>query len=155
MIAAARSVYVSPDFSPEAAARVLLEVAAAKGEEARGREQAIVDTLDLPARDADQRVRRAQRGAERDELLAGLEGLEAWYRDLIVVAAGAEGAVIHADRLDDLGEDVAAGASAGAVEASESVRETWRALEEFNLNPSLALEALFVRLSRVLHQVYA
>jgi DNA polymerase-3 subunit delta' len=155
LIAAARSVYVSPDFSPEAAAGVLLVVAAAKGEEARGREQAIVDTLDLPARDADQRVRRAQRGAERDELLAGLEGLEAWYRDLIVVAAGAEGAVIHADRLDDLGEDVAAGASAGAVEASEWVRETWRALEEFNLNPSLALEALFVRLSRVLHPVYA
>ena len=53
--------------------------------------------------------RRAQRGAERDELLAELEGLEAWYRDLVVVAAGAEGAVVHADRLEDLREDVAAG----------------------------------------------
>jgi hypothetical protein len=30
------------------------------------------------------------------------------------------------------------------------VREVWRALEEFNLNPSLALEALFVRLRREL-----
>jgi len=30
------------------------------------------------------------------------------------------------------------------------VRETWRALEEFNLNPTLALEALFVRLHREL-----
>jgi hypothetical protein len=29
------------------------------------------------------------------------------------------------------------------------VREAWRALEEFNLNPSLALEALFVQLRRV------
>ena len=38
----------------------------------------------------------------------------------------------------------------GAVEAAETVRETWRALEEFNLNPSLALEALFVRLRRAL-----
>ena len=53
--------------------------------------------------------RRAQRGAERDEVLAELEGLEAWYRDLVVVAAGAEGAVVHADRLEDLREDVAAG----------------------------------------------
>ena len=94
--------------------------------------------------------RRAQRGAERDELLAGLEGLEAWYRDLVVMAAGAEGAAVHADLLDELGEDVAAGASDGAVEASEAVRETWRALEEFNLNPSLALEAMFVRIGRTL-----
>ena len=95
-------------------------------------------------------MKRAQRGAERDELLAALEGLEAWYRDLVVVAAGADEAVVHADRLDELREDVAAGAADGAVEAAESVRETWRALEEFNLNPSLALEALFVRLRRAL-----
>jgi hypothetical protein len=30
------------------------------------------------------------------------------------------------------------------------VRETWRAFEEFNLSPPLALEALFVRLRREL-----
>jgi hypothetical protein len=36
------------------------------------------------------------------------------------------------------------------VGAAEAVRETWRALEEFNLNPSLALEAVFVRLRRAL-----
>jgi len=30
------------------------------------------------------------------------------------------------------------------------VRQSWRALEEFNLNPQLALEALFVRLRREL-----
>ena len=58
--------------------------------------------------------------------------------------------MVHADRLDDLREDVAAGAADGAVEAAESVRETWRALEEFNLNASLALEAMFVRVRRAL-----
>jgi DNA polymerase-3 subunit delta' len=150
LLAAARSAYLHPDVAPGVAAAVLLDAAAVKGEEARDREQALVDTLDLLARDSEQRVRRAQRGAERDELLAGLEGLEAWYRDLVVMAAGAEGAVVHADRLDELGEDVAAGASDGAVEASEVVRETWRALEEFNLNPPLALEAMFVRIGRAL-----
>ena len=150
LIAAARSVYLDPTFDPGAAAGVLLDAAGERGEEAREREQALVDTLDLPARDAEQRVRRAQRGAERDELLAGLEGLEAWYRDLVVVAAGAEDAVVHADRLDDLREDVGGGAADGAVDAAEAVRETWRALEEFNLNPSLALEALFVRIGREL-----
>ena len=149
LVATARAVY-RDGLEPAAAAAVLLEVAAARGEEAREQEQALVDTLDLPARDAEQRVKRAQRGAERDEVLAALEGLEAWYRDLVVVATGAEGAVVHADRLGELREDVAAGAAEGAVEAAESVRETWRALEEFNLNPSLALEALFVRLGRAL-----
>jgi DNA polymerase III subunit delta' len=150
LIAAARSVYLEPAFDPGAAAGVLLAAAAERGEEARAREQAVVYTLDLPTRDADQRVRRAYRGGEREELLAGLEGLEAWYRDLVVVGAGAEDAAVHADRLDDLREDTGAEAAEGAVDAAEAVRETWRALEEFNLNPSLALEALFVRLRRAL-----
>jgi DNA polymerase-3 subunit delta' len=150
LIEAARSVYLDHAFDPGAAAGVLLAAAAERGEEAREREQALVDTLDLPARDADQRVRRAYRGGEREELLAGLEGLEAWYRDLIVVAAGADESAVHADRLGELRED-AAGAADGAVAAAEAVREAWRALEEFNLNPSLALEAMFVRVRRALH----
>ena len=149
LIGAARSVYLDPAFDPAGAAGVLLDLAASRGKEAKEHEQAFVDTLDLPARDADQRVRRAERGAERDELLAGLEGLEAWYRDLVVVAAGAEDAVVYADRLDDLREDVAA-VGEGAAGAAEEVRGAWRALEEFNLNPSLALEALFVRVGREL-----
>ena len=36
----------------------------------------------------------------------------------------------------------------GAERAAEAVRETWRALEEFNLAPQLALEALFIRVRR-------
>jgi DNA polymerase-3 subunit delta' len=150
LIAAARSVYLDADFDPRAAAGVLLSSAAERGEEAREREQGVVDSLDLLARDADQRVRRAYRGAERDELLAGLEGLESWYRDLVVVDAGADEAAVHADRIDDLRADASAGAADGAVDAAETVREAWRALEEFNLNPSLALEALFVRVRRAL-----
>jgi hypothetical protein len=39
----------------------------------------------------------------------------------------------------------------GAERAAEAVRGTWRRLEEFNLAPQLALEALFVQLSRELH----
>ena len=42
------------------------------------------------------------------------------------------------------------GTGEGAIGAAEAVRETWRALEEFNLNPSLALEALFIRAHREL-----
>jgi DNA polymerase-3 subunit delta' len=150
LVAAARSVYLDPGFEPADAAAVLLAAAGARGNEAKERELALVDGLDLPAREADQRVRRAQFGAEREQLLAGLEGLESWYRDLVVVAVGAEGAVVNADLVPELQEDVAAGAGEGAVEAAEAVREAWRALEEFNLNASLALEALFVRIHRAL-----
>jgi hypothetical protein len=65
-----------------------------------------------------------------------------------VVAAGAERAVIHADRLDVLREDATGERAPDAETAAELTRDVWRALEEFNLNPSLALEALFVRLKR-------
>jgi len=150
LIAAARAVYLDPEFEPGDAAAALLAGADERGQEAKEREQAALEGIGLPEREADQRVRRAQRGAERDELLAGLEGLEAWYRDLVVVSAGAEQAAVHADRLAELGEDAALGLGDSAARAAELVRETWRTLEEFNLNPSLALEALFVRLRRVL-----
>jgi DNA polymerase-3 subunit delta' len=146
LIAAARAVYLDPEFEPADAAATIAAAADARGQEAKERERTVVDELELPGREADQRVRRAQFGAEREELLAGLEGLEAWYRDLVVVAAGAEQAVIHADRIDDLRSDTAVDLGDGPERAAESVREVWRALEEFNLNASLALEALFVRL---------
>lgn len=150
LIAAARAVYVDHDFEPGDAAAALLTAADERGQEAKEREETAIEGFDLPARESEQRVRRAQRGAEREELLAGLEALEAWYRDLVVVSAGAESAAIHADRLDELRDDVAGDLGDGPVRAAEAVREVWRALEEFNLNPSLALEALFVRLQREL-----
>jgi DNA polymerase-3 subunit delta' len=149
LVEIARAVYLDPGFEPADAAAAFLTASDDRGQEAKEREQALVDGLDLPQREAEQRVRRAQRGAERDEVLAGLEALETWYRDLVVVGEGAEGAAVHADRLAELRRD-ADRVGDGSVRAAEAVRETWRALEEFNLNRSLALEALFVRLQRVL-----
>ena len=103
--------------------------------------------VDLTARESEQRLRRVQRGAEREELLATLEELASWYRDLVVVAAGAEQAAVHADRLDVLREDATRERAPDAETAAELARDTWRALEEFNLNPALTLEALFVQLT--------
>ena len=150
LIAAARAVYRDPELEPGDAAGALLEAAQERGREAREQEQEALTDVDLPAREVEQRVRRAGFGAEREELLAGLEALEAWYRDLVVVAAGAESAAVHADRLADLREDVSLDLGDGPLRAAEVVREAWRALEEFNLNASLALEALVVRLQREL-----
>jgi DNA polymerase-3 subunit delta' len=150
LLAAARGPYAEPGFEPAEAAAVVLAAAAARGAEAKEREAEAIDGLDLTAREAEQRLRRAQRGAEREELLASLEELAAWYRDLVVVAAGAQSAVVHADQLAQLQDDAGRVSAVGAERAAELARETWRAAEEFNVNAQLALEALFVRLHREL-----
>ena len=150
LLEVARSVYTDPEFEPGAAAQRLLDGARERAAEAKVKAEEELETLDLPTREAEQRVRRAARGAERDELLASLEELASWYRDLVVVAVGAESAVVHADRLDLLTQDGKTERLAGAERAAELTRETWRAFEEFNLSPPLALEALFVKLRREL-----
>jgi DNA polymerase-3 subunit delta' len=146
LIEVARSVYLDPAFDAASAAASLIDGASERGAEAKDIADAQVRLLDLTERESEQRLRRAQRGAEREELLAALEELAAWYRDLVVVAAGAEPAVIHFDRLAELSVDGTRERMLGAERACELTRATWRAFEEFQLNPSLALEALFVQL---------
>jgi DNA polymerase-3 subunit delta' len=150
LLEVARSVYLEAGFEPSAAAERLLEGIGDRAGEAREEAERDVERLELSGREAEQRVRRAQRGAEREELLASLEELAAWYRDLVVVAAGAPNAAIHFDRLDDLTQDGVRERMLGAERACEIVRETWRDFEELQLNSGLALEALFVRLRREL-----
>jgi DNA polymerase-3 subunit delta' len=149
LLAQARAVY-GDAFEPADAATALLASAREVGAGAKEREEVKVQGLELPAREAEQRVRRAQRGAEREELLAQLEELAAWYRDLVVVAVGAARAGGHGDRLGELRAAAPRERMLGAERAAEAVRETWRRLEEFNLAPQLALESLFVRLEREL-----
>jgi DNA polymerase III subunit delta' len=148
LLRVARAPYAEPELDPAEAAATLLEAARAVGDAARAAAEAELETLDLPAREAEQRVRRVQRGAEREELLLALEELAAWYRDLVVVASGAERTVVHADRLVVLRDDATPDRVSDAVDAAERTRELWRQLEELNLNPALALEALFVDLRR-------
>ncbi len=146
----ARSVYRDPGFEPHDAADVIMGIAAERAAEAKERAQAENEELDLTGREKEQRTRRAMRGAERDEVLLCLEELEAWYRDLVVVAAGAETAAAHVDRLAELREDATVEQLLGAEAAAEAVRETWRLFEELQLQAGLALEALFVKLHREL-----
>jgi len=142
----ARNVYRDPAFDPAAATSRLMEAIRARGSAAREAAQEALEGFELPAREAEQRVRRAARGAEREELLATLDELAAWYRDLVVVGAGAEGAVVHSDRLEELREDATPERLAGAERACEVVRRTWRDAEELQVNASLALEALLIEL---------
>jgi DNA polymerase III subunit delta' len=155
LLETARAVYADPGFDPGAAAERLLGAAKARAAEAREHEEAALEGLEVPAREAEQRVRRAGRGAEREELLAALEELAAWYRDLVAAAAGAEGALVHADRARELVEDGTLERLEGAELAAELVRETWRNFEEFQLSHGLALEALFIELRRAFAGVAA
>src|SRR6185436_15680350 len=86
LLETARSVYAA-EFDPSSAARTLIEASKERAAEAKEREEAALEGLDLTAREAEQRVRRAGRGAEREELLASLEELASWYRDLVAAAA--------------------------------------------------------------------
>ena len=150
LLDAARAVYRDPDFDAGAAAGVVL---AGAREHAAGAKAALEERLaglELPARDVEQRLRRAQRGGEREHLLLALEELAAWYRDLLVVGLGADDAAVHADRLDELREDAVPDRLPGAEAAAERIRELWRLMEELNLQAPLALEALFLDLRRQL-----
>ena len=150
LLEVARSVYADPEFEPAEAAEVLIGIAADRAGEAKARALEENEQLALPTREAEQRVRRAARGAEREELLLCLEELAAWYRDLVVVGLGAEPAAVHVDRVEQLREDAARERVAGAEAAAEIVRQTWRLFEEYQLQAGLMLEALFVKLRREL-----
>jgi hypothetical protein len=124
------------------------DLAQQRAAEAKAQAEADPPSDETP-REAEQRIRRAARGAERDEVLDALDILTSWYRDLVVIAAGAEPAVVNSDRLSELSEDGSPDRSPAAERAAEAVRETWRSFE-FQVQPGLALEALFARLRREL-----
>jgi hypothetical protein len=55
--------------------------------------------------------------------------------------------VLNSDRLTELASDGIPERGPAAERAAETVRDVWRSFE-FNVQPGLALEALFVRLRR-------
>jgi DNA polymerase III subunit delta' len=146
----ARSVYADPEFDPAAAAAGVLELAREHGAKAREALEAELEDLGLTARELDQRLKRAAFGAEREDVLEALEELGAWYRDLVAVAVGASAAAVHCDRLAVLEADATLERLESAERAAEAVHQTWRDYEELNLNPALALEALFISLRQEL-----
>ena len=148
LIELARSVYLDPGFDAGDASRRITDLAHERAAKARAAAEQEASP-DETAREAEQRSRRAGRGAEREQILEALDLLSGWYRDLVVVAAGADGAVLNTDRLADLSADGVSDRGPAAERAAETVREVWRTFE-FNVQPGLALEALFVRLRREL-----
>jgi DNA polymerase III subunit delta' len=148
LIDLARSVYLAPDFDPATASKRVTDLAYQRAAKARAAAEQEAREGES-AREAEQRSRRAGRGAEREEILEALDLLAGWYRDVMVAAAGAQEAVLNSDRLAELAADGIPQRGPAAERAAEVVRDVWRAFE-FQVQPGLALEALFVRLRREL-----
>ena len=146
LLTVARAVYSDPEFDPAESVRTLREAIEECGAEARAKAERELEGSELTKRELEQRLRRVQRGAEREELLAMLEELAAWFRDLVAVAVGAEGVLIHSDRAAELRFDGSRERLAAAEDAVDTVRVAFRRMQALNLNTTLALEALFVRL---------
>jgi DNA polymerase-3 subunit delta' len=148
LIELARSVYRASEFDPAQASRRVTELAQERAAKARAQVEAAPGPEETP-RELEQRSKRAGRGAEREEIVESLDLLAGWYRDLVVVAAGADGAVLNSDRVAELAADGVPERSLPAERAAEAVQAAWRSFE-FNVHPGLALEALFVHLRREL-----
>lgn len=150
LLAVARSVYGEAGFDPTAAALAVLASAKERATIEGDRAAATAEEVGLPEKQAERMVSQAKFGAEREDVLGSLEELATWFRDLLAVGVGAEGAVINADQLDRLRADALPERTAPAGEAAEAVQDTWRDLERLNIATQLALEALFVRVRRLL-----
>ena len=106
--------------------------------------------LELSGREAEQRIRRSQRGAERDELLAcwrssngGTATSSSSRRAPKAPSSTSTASTTSAPTRRSTG-------SRRAERACEIVRAAWRDAEELQLSAPLALEALLVRLQQEL-----
>jgi DNA polymerase-3 subunit delta' len=101
------------------------------------------------ARDIADEAKRAGRRRRTELLDLSLALTAAWFRDLAAAAAGANDVVYNRDRLAQLQSQAVGLAPAGPRRAAEQVQDTRRRLD-LNVSEELALEALAVRLQRLL-----
>jgi len=132
----------------------LLKAAERAGEDA---EAAVREALEAEreagakrsAREVADEAKRAGRRRRTELLDLGLRLTASWFRDLAALAAGAPDVAYNRDRLPELGEQAAGLDPNRPRRAAELVQDTRRRLD-LNVSEELALEALVVRLQRLL-----
>jgi DNA polymerase-3 subunit delta' len=134
--------------------KAMLETAEAAGEDAEAATRGALEAekeagVRRSARDAADEAKRAGRRRRTELLDLGLGLTATWFRDLAAVAAGATEVVHNRDRLAQLGEQAADLDPNRPRRAAELVQDTRRRLD-LNVSEELALEALLVRLRRLL-----
>ncbi len=115
------------------------------------RREAIDLVATLAGAPVGERFRYAERlarrfGERRDDVYEALEAWEAWWRDVLLVAASRESLVANAGRLDMLRAQAAQYGVEGALWVLSSLRRTRRLLED-NVQPQPALERLTLALA--------
>jgi len=134
--------------------RSLLKDAEQAGEDAEGAVREALEAekeagVKRSARDVADEAKRAGRRRRTELLDLGLSLTAAWFRDLAALAADAPDVAYNRDRLDRLRSQAGGLDPARARGAAELVQDTRRRLD-LNVSEELALEALAVRLQRLL-----
>jgi DNA polymerase III subunit delta' len=154
----ARGSLVDGGFDPAEAARVITDAAAARSAQAQrqveqdgaAQLEGVEDARQRKALEKriEERAKRSARRAQLEEVREAVDVVALWYRDLMATALGAEGAVINSDAAGELATDAKLGSPADAARAVAIVSEARRSLE-LNVQPALAVEAMFHRLRLV------
>ncbi len=146
-----------PAFDPAAAAATVLAAASARGK----REAALVakqltsllQSIDDPKQERalkkrfEERGKRTGRRAEWDELRLAVDTIGLWHRDRLATAVGAPDTVLDSEPAGERPDNGASGGTAASAAGALSIVLDVRRSLELNLNPALALEAMFHRLS--------
>jgi DNA polymerase III subunit delta' len=151
----ARASLVDPAFDPGVAARLVADAATARSA-AAGKQveqegalqlEGVEDSRQRKALEKriDERAKRTARRAQTEEVRDAVDTVGLWYRDLMAAGIGAEGAVINLDVSGELMQDARNCAPADAARAVAIVSEARMSLE-LNVQPALAVEAMFHRL---------
>ncbi|HEY7456868.1 MAG TPA: hypothetical protein VH703_06295 [Solirubrobacterales bacterium] len=132
----------------------MLKSAAAAGEEAEAATREALEEekeagLKRSAREIADAAKRAGRRRRTELLDLGLQLASAWFRDLAATAVGAADLAYNRDRLAQLRSRAEGLDPAAPRRAAELVQDTRRRLD-LNVSEELALEALSLRLARVL-----
>ena len=154
----ARASLVDPAFDPAAAARVITEAASARADQAQREVQEEgarqLEGMEEPRqrkaleKRIEERAKRAGRRAQIEEVRDALDVVALWYRDLMAAGLGAEDLVINLLTAGDLVADAKQSSPADAARAVAIASEARRSLET-NVQPALAVEAMFHRLRLV------
>jgi DNA polymerase-3 subunit delta' len=154
-LALARACRLDPDFDGAAAAKTIVDAAAERSAEAQKQVEregaALLEGVDdkrerkaLEKR-IDERAKRTARRAQLEEVREAVDVVALWYRDLMAQGLGAPQAVINSDLAGELAMDAQDRSPGDAARAVSIVSDVRRSLE-FNVQPALAVEAMFHRL---------
>ncbi len=120
------------------------------GEAAGAAEESVPDGFEAaPSKTRKQEAHRRAGAAQKRELVLALGILASWFRDMLVTAAGASGAILNTDYENEL-EDLALPSRIDSYRQALAAVENARRKLGYNVDLGLILQAMFYELMEVL-----